>query len=253
MVADVEAWRYDRDDDAVKRALDDLRPRAYSDRTSCRRPSPSPTPAAPRASGAARCARCSASTGHRRVWPPASAPGPPGLAAVAERSQRCRAGRHGCSWPSPGSTGTPTEPSRSRSQPATPAWRSSTRGSGSPPSRSQRSPGTRTSTWSGCRSCPAATSQLVPDVVRRLRGAGVDAPVVVGGIIPDEDRGHPARRRRGGGLHAPLFRPDPHHGRDRRSGRAPPGTDARRPDRPTRVRRAWGTGGSPSAACHWCC
>jgi (2R)-ethylmalonyl-CoA mutase len=30
---------------------------------------------------------------------------------------------------------------------------------------------------------------LVPDVVQRLRGAGVDAPVVVGGIIPDEDRG----------------------------------------------------------------
>jgi (2R)-ethylmalonyl-CoA mutase len=31
--------------------------------------------------------------------------------------------------------------------------------------------------------------ELVPDVVGRLREAGVDAPVVVGGIIPDEDRG----------------------------------------------------------------
>jgi (2R)-ethylmalonyl-CoA mutase len=30
--------------------------------------------------------------------------------------------------------------------------------------------------------------QLVPDVVQRLRGAGVEVPVVVGGIIPDEDR-----------------------------------------------------------------
>jgi ethylmalonyl-CoA mutase len=30
--------------------------------------------------------------------------------------------------------------------------------------------------------------ELVPDVVGRLREAGVDAPVVVGGIIPDEDR-----------------------------------------------------------------
>ncbi|HZB70704.1 MAG TPA: cobalamin-dependent protein, partial [Acidimicrobiales bacterium] len=30
--------------------------------------------------------------------------------------------------------------------------------------------------------------ELVPDVVARLREAGVDAPVVVGGIIPDEDR-----------------------------------------------------------------
>jgi ethylmalonyl-CoA mutase len=30
--------------------------------------------------------------------------------------------------------------------------------------------------------------QLVPDVIRNLRGLGVDAPVIVGGIIPEEDR-----------------------------------------------------------------
>ena len=30
--------------------------------------------------------------------------------------------------------------------------------------------------------------QLVPDVVRKLRSEGVDAPVIVGGIIPEEDR-----------------------------------------------------------------
>ena len=30
--------------------------------------------------------------------------------------------------------------------------------------------------------------ELVPDVVRRLRADGVDAPVIVGGIIPEEDR-----------------------------------------------------------------
>ena len=29
---------------------------------------------------------------------------------------------------------------------------------------------------------------LVPEVVRRLRAEGVDAPVIVGGIIPEEDR-----------------------------------------------------------------
>ena len=29
--------------------------------------------------------------------------------------------------------------------------------------------------------------ELVPDVIRRLRAAGVEAPVVVGGIIPDAD------------------------------------------------------------------
>lgn len=30
--------------------------------------------------------------------------------------------------------------------------------------------------------------QLVPDVVQKLRKEGVDAPVIVGGIIPEEDR-----------------------------------------------------------------
>jgi (2R)-ethylmalonyl-CoA mutase len=30
--------------------------------------------------------------------------------------------------------------------------------------------------------------QLVPDVVKRLRDAGVEAPVIVGGIIPEDDR-----------------------------------------------------------------
>jgi (2R)-ethylmalonyl-CoA mutase len=30
--------------------------------------------------------------------------------------------------------------------------------------------------------------QLVPEVVRQLRKEGVDAPVIVGGIIPEEDR-----------------------------------------------------------------
>jgi len=30
--------------------------------------------------------------------------------------------------------------------------------------------------------------EIVPDVIRRLRDAGVDAPVIVGGIIPDRDR-----------------------------------------------------------------
>ena len=30
--------------------------------------------------------------------------------------------------------------------------------------------------------------ELVPDTLRELRAAGVDAPVVVGGIVPDSDR-----------------------------------------------------------------
>ncbi len=30
--------------------------------------------------------------------------------------------------------------------------------------------------------------QLVPSIVRSLRAEGVDAPVIVGGIIPEDDR-----------------------------------------------------------------
>src|SRR5207244_8581213 len=30
--------------------------------------------------------------------------------------------------------------------------------------------------------------ELVPDVVRRIRAEGVDAPVIVGGIIPEDDQ-----------------------------------------------------------------
>jgi (2R)-ethylmalonyl-CoA mutase len=30
--------------------------------------------------------------------------------------------------------------------------------------------------------------ELVPDIVRSLRDEGVDAPVIVGGIIPDDDQ-----------------------------------------------------------------
>ena len=40
--------------------------------------------------------------------------------------------------------------------------------------------------------------ELVPEVVRLLRAEGVDAPVVVGGIIPEEDRA----RLPGGGVAA---------------------------------------------------
>ena len=38
--------------------------------------------------------------------------------------------------------------------------------------------------------------ELVPDVVARLRAEGVDAPVVVGGIIPDDDPAACGGRRR---------------------------------------------------------
>ena len=56
---------------------------------------------------------------------------------------------------------------------------------------------------------------LVRDVVARMNEAGLDdVPVVVGGIIPQEDAG-PEKRRRRRGLYAEGFRAQPHHVRPR--------------------------------------
>ena len=65
--------------------------------------------------------------------------------------------------------------------------------------------------------------ELVPEVLDRLRAAGVDAPVVVGGIIPADDA--EVLRGQGGGrrLHAQGLRARPHHGRAGHPGRAAPG------------------------------
>ena len=38
------------------------------------------------------------------------------------------------------------------------------------------------------RSCPGSHLTLVAEVISLLEEEGVDAPVVVGGIIPDDDR-----------------------------------------------------------------
>ena len=54
--------------------------------------------------------------------------------------------------------------------------------------------------------------ELVPDVLRRLREAGVGAAVVVGGIIPPADADGAAGPGRGLGLHAQGLLVRPHHG-----------------------------------------
>ena len=58
--------------------------------------------------------------------------------------------------------------------------------------------------------------ELIPETVRLLREHEVDAPVVIGGIIPAAD----AERLREAGvaarLHAEGLRRQPDHGRDRR-------------------------------------
>ena len=137
--------------------------------------------------------RCSASTAPR----PASAA--VAVQAAAPRWKRCapRCGR------SSARDGRPDPAARRQARPRRPlerrradrgrgprrrASRSSTRASGSRRPRSRPPPATRTSTSWACRSCPARTSTSCPRPSASLRGAGVDAPVVVGGIIPDADR-----------------------------------------------------------------
>ena len=126
-IAEVERWRAERDNVAVRAALDELRRVANDD-----------TPAGnimaatialahaggTTGNGPVRCARCSASSGR----PPASAAGSAG-AVTTWRPSACAPGgwpsrpvaRPACWWPSRGSTGTPTGPSRSRWRRATPA------------------------------------------------------------------------------------------------------------------------------------
>ena len=52
---------------------------------------------------------------------------------------------------------------------------------------------------------------LVADVVARMKDAGIDVPVVVGGIIPPEDAEALEKRRRRRRLYAEGFRAQPHH------------------------------------------
>jgi ethylmalonyl-CoA mutase len=148
-IAEVEAWRSQRDADAVAKAP---RPAAPGRRVHrehhgrhhragpCRR----------HHRGVGRCP----ARGLRRVPRPHRG----GRGAGRGRRQRRAAGHRrahqgaarraasACWWPSPASTATATAPSRSRWPRATPGWRSCTRGSVSPPSRSRRWRWTRTST-----------------------------------------------------------------------------------------------------------
>ena len=54
--------------------------------------------------------------------------------------------------------------------------------------------------------------ELVAELLVQLRALGVDAPVVLGGIVPDEDRAAARRGRRRGGVHAQGLRRGQDHG-----------------------------------------
>ena len=143
-----------RDRSSARRRRDDRQPRARDDRARARgrdgrRVGPDPARRVRRVPRADRRRRCLGDRCGRRDASRAR--------SRSAGSRRPPEGRSGSSSASPASTATPTAPSRSRSPPVTPGWRSSTRASGSRPPRSRPPPGTRMSTWSGSRSCPAPT------------------------------------------------------------------------------------------------
>ena len=64
--------------------------------------------------------------------------------------------------------------------------------------------------------------ELVPEVVRLCRERGVTAPVVAGGIIPEDDRPRLLAADVAAVYTPKDFELDPDHGRDRRSRHRPP-------------------------------
>ena len=68
------------------------------------------------------------------------------------------------------------------------AWRSSTPGIRLTPEQIAASARDEDVDVVGLSILSGSHLELVPEVLRRLRAEGVDAPVVVGGIIPEEDR-----------------------------------------------------------------
>ena len=86
--------------------------------------------------------------------------------------------------------------------------------------------------------------ELVPDVLERMKEAGLDdVPVIVGGIIPDRDARALQELRGGDGVHPQGLQPDPGDGRHRaRDPRGEPaGLSLHGPSRP----RDTGLGGGP--------
>ena len=237
----LEAWRAARDQGAVDEALAaPARGRRDRPRTSCPRRSRSPAPAAPSASGPARCATCSASTAR----PPASA-----AVVGAARRRACKQVRARVQA-GPRPTGGPI-----RLLVGKPGLDGHSNGA-EQIAVAARDAGMEV-VYQGIRLTPAQIAaaardedvdvvglsilsgshlDLVPETLRELREAGVDAPVVVGGIIPDADRAQLERAGRRPGLHAQGLPTRGHHGRHRRPRTRAPQRSGGGSDPPMRTR-----------------
>ena len=190
MIAELQAWRAERDSDAVKRSLDELRQAAETaTRTSCRPPSTWPTPAARPASGPAPCGRCSASTGPPPAWPPRrgrrrSA----GLRAIAERVKALPGGPPRLLVAKPGLDGHSNGAEQIAVAARDAGMEVIYQGIRLTPEQIAAVAVDEDVDVIGLSILSGSHLELVPAVVRLVREGGVDAPIVAGGIIPEEDR-----------------------------------------------------------------
>ena len=187
-VAALATWRAERDDVAVKDALDELR-----------RVTESGGNVMPASIALAKAGGTTGEWGAlmRDVFGEYRAP--TGVGLGPNRTRRARRGRRVRAH-DPGrateaarrqaraSTATRTAPSRSRSPPATPGWRSSTPGIRLTPEQIAASARDEDPDVIGISILSGSHLELVPEVIERCRAEGVDAAIVVGGIIPEEDR-----------------------------------------------------------------
>jgi len=190
LIADVQAWRSSRDADAVKRALDELRRVAATDENVM------PATIA--------LAHAGGTTGewagvlrevfgeYRAPTGVAAAAGHGGttveLRAVAERAKRLRGGPPRLLVAKPGLDGHSNGAEQIAVAARDAGMEVVYQGIRLTPEQIVATARDEDVDLVGLSILSGSHLELVPDIVRQLREAGVDSPVVVGGIIPEEDR-----------------------------------------------------------------
>ena len=191
LIADVQAWRAERDNDAVKRSLDELRRAAEGDENIM--------------AATIDLAHAGGTTGEwagvlREVFGEYRAP--TGVARRGRRRRRvARAARRRRAGPGAARRAAAAARGQARPRralqrrradrgrrPRRRAWRSIYQGIRLTPEQIAAVAGDEDVDVIGLSILSGSHLELVPEVVRLVRDGGVDAPVVVGGIIPEEDR-----------------------------------------------------------------
>ena len=191
LIDDVGRWRSERDGAAVGQGPGGPDPGRLGNRQRHGpHHRPGPRRRHPRASGPTACEPCSASTG-----PPTGVSGAAGVVADGGRLRALApsdAGRTRRPTPDPAGQTRPRRPfQRGRTdRGGGPGRRDGGHLRGHPPvSRADRRPWPRDEDPDtiGLSILSGSHLELVPATIERLKAEGVDVPLVVGGIIPDED------------------------------------------------------------------